>query len=128
MDMLKIGILGIAGVMLALQFKAGRPEYGMYIGFGVCLLILSQALSGMDALFGTMGILEKYLNADNVYFQILLKVIGITYVCEFCSDICKDAGYSAIASQMEIFGKLSVLAAGMPILLAIIESIQGITE
>ena len=125
MDVLKIGMLGIAGAILALQFKASRPEYGMYIGFGVCLLIFSMALSGLVAVFGSMGILEKYIGADNAYFRILLKVVGITYVCEFCSGICRDAGHSAIAGQIEIFGKLSVLAAGMPILLAIIESIQG---
>ena len=39
--------------------------------------------------------------------------------------ICKDAGYSAIAGQIEVFGKLSVLFAGMPILFAVMEYIQG---
>ena len=32
MEIVKIGILGVAGVMLALQFKSGRPEYGLYLG------------------------------------------------------------------------------------------------
>ncbi len=70
--------------------------------------------------------MEQYIGGKEVYFRILLKVIGITYICEFCSGICKDAGYSSIAGQIETFGKLSVLAAGMPILLAIIGSIQEI--
>lgn len=126
MDVLKVGLLGITGVMLALQFKSNKQEYGMYIGFAVCLLIFSFAVFGMTSLFENMGALQRYISQDNTYFRILLKVIGITYICEFASGICRDAGYSSISGQIEIFGKLSVLAAGMPILLAIIESIQEI--
>lgn len=126
MDVLKVGMLGVAGVMLALQFRSNKTEYGMYIGFAVCLLIFSFVVFGLTSLFENMEILQRYIGADNTYFRILLKVIGITYICEFCAGICKDAGYSSISGQIEIFGKLSVLAAGMPVLLAIIESIQEI--
>ena len=126
MDVLRIGILGIAGVMLALQFKSNKPEYGLYIGFAVSLMIFTFIVSGLASLFGSMGIIEKYIGSNGTYFSILLKVIGITYICEFCSGICRDAGYASVSGQIEIFGKLSVLAAGMPILLAIIESIQEI--
>ncbi len=126
MDVMKIGMLGIAGVMLALQFKSNKQEYGLYIGFAICVLIFSFVITGLTSLFGNLGGLGKYISGNGTYFTILLKVIGITYICEFCVGICKDAGYSSIAGQIEIFGKLSVLAAGMPVLLAIIESIQEI--
>lgn len=126
MEVLKIGLLGVAGVMLALQFKSHKPEFGLYIGFAICLLIFSFAVSGISSIFEGMKEMGNYAGGNDSYFRILLKVIGITYICEFCSGICRDAGYSSIAGQIEIFGKLSVLAAGMPILLAVIESIQEI--
>lgn len=126
MDILKVGMLGIAGVMLAIQFRSNKSEYGMYIGFAICLLIFSFVVFGLSSLFENMSVLQRYIGADNTYFRVLLKVIGITYICEFCSGICRDAGYSSVSGQIEIFGKLSVLAAGMPVLLAIIESIQEI--
>lgn len=59
------------------------------------------------------------------YFKILLKIIGITYVAEFASDLCKDAGYATIAGQIQMFGKLTVLAAGIPVLTALLETIRG---
>lgn len=126
MEVLKIGMLGIVGVLLALQFKSGKQEYGMYVAFGVGILIFSYVVSGLLSLLSGVEELQKYMSADHVYFRILIKVIGITYICELCSEICRDAGYSSISGQIEIFGKLSVLAAGMPILLAIIKSIQEI--
>lgn len=128
MDILKIGMLGLAGVMLALQFKTSRQEYGFYIGFAVCILIFFYAISGLTSLFQNMGVLETYMGGSRTYFSILLKVVGITYICEFCSGICRDAGYSSISGQIEIFGKLTVLVSGMPVLLAVIESIQEIAK
>jgi stage III sporulation protein AD len=47
----------------------------------------------------------------------------VTYVAEFASGICKDAGYQNIAVQIEIFTKLTILAIGMPVLLALLELI-----
>ena len=54
-----------------------------------------------------------------------MKVIGITYLCEFSAGICKDAGYGAISEQIEVLGKLSVMFSGLPILLAVVEQIQS---
>ena len=115
MDVLKIGLLGVTGVMLALQFKSSKPEFGLYMGFAISLLLFSFVISGLSSVFKNIKEMEQYISRDNGYLRILLKVIGITYICEFSSGICRDAGYSSVAGQIEIFGKLSVLAAGMPV-------------
>ena len=51
-------------------------------------------------------------------------MVGITYIAQFSSGFCIDAGYQAIAAQIEIFGKLAILVVGMPVLLALLETIQ----
>ncbi len=62
---------------------------------------------------------------DTAYVGTLLKMLGITYIADFSSNICKDAGYQAIAGQIEVFGKLAVLVLSMPILLALLDTIEG---
>ncbi len=126
MEMIKIGILGVAGVMLALQFKVTRPEISIYLGFAICVIIFSFSLDGLFQILNQMEVLQQYMSTGNAYFKLLFKAVGITYICEFCASICKDAGYSAIAGQIEVFGKLSVLFMGMPVLTAIIENISAI--
>lgn len=69
---------------------------------------------------------NMYLGETQGYLGILMKVVGITYLCEFSAGMCKDAGFTAVADQIEILGKLSVLFAGLPILLAVIRQIYGI--
>ena len=69
--------------------------------------------------------LRSYLGGAENYLSILLRVIGITYICEFSAGICRDAGYQSVAGQIEILGKLSVMFAGLPILFAVIDQIQN---
>lgn len=126
MEIVKIGVLGVAGVMLALQFKSGRQEYGLYLGTAICLVIFTFSVNELEVLLGRVKELEKYLSGSGDYIGFLFKAVGITYVCEFCASICKDAGYGAVAGQIEIFGKLSVLLMGIPVLTAVIENISAI--
>ncbi|MGN1145945.1 MAG: SpoIIIAC/SpoIIIAD family protein, partial [Acetatifactor sp.] len=113
------------GVLLALQFKGSKPEYSMYIGFALSILIFCYVLRRVEAVMQQVDTIRRYLGNAEGYLSILLKVIGITYICEFSAGICKDAGYGAVAEQIEILGKLSVMCAGLPILFAVIEQIQS---
>lgn len=124
-EVIKVGAFGIVGVMLALQFKGQKPEYSMYIGFALSILIFCYVLKRAEVIMLQLDIIRKFLGSAEGYLSILLKVIGITYICEFSASICKDAGYVAVADQIEILGKLSVMLAGLPILFSMIEQIQS---
>lgn len=124
--MIKIGILAVAGVMLALQFKSTKPEISLYLGFAVCVVIFSFSVNGMVKILSEIEGLQKYLSGSSPYFALLFKAVGITYISEFCASVCKDAGYGAVASQVEIFGKLSVLFMGMPVLAVVVENISAL--
>ena len=126
MEMVRIGILGVAGVMIALQFKTVKPEISLYIGFAVCIVIFTFSVNGMMQILSKMEELQKYISGSDSYFALLFKAVGIPYISEFCASICKDAGYGAVAGQIEIFGKLTVLFMGMPVLMAVIENISSI--
>ena len=124
-EIIKIGMFGIAGVLIAIQFRGQKPEYGVYIGLAIAIVIFCYALDEFQALLSQFDLIKKYLGAGEQYLSILLKVMGITYICEFSSGICKDAGYGTVASQIEILGKLSVMFAGIPVLFAVIEQLQS---
>lgn len=123
-ELIKIGILGILGVMVAVQFKATKPEYGIYMGLVISILIFGYAVKQFAGVLEQFAMIRRFLGSGESYLTILLKITGVTYVCEFSAGICKDAGYGAIAEQIEILGKLTVMMAGLPILLAVMEQIQ----
>ena len=122
---LKIGMLGIVGALLAIQFRSRQPEYAILIGVGICILIFGFVVGQFQVLFEKFELLKAYLGGGEGYLTVLVKVIGIAYICEFSAAICKDAGFGAVAQQIEILGKLAVIGAGLPILFAVIEQIRG---
>ena len=124
MDIVKISLLGVCGVMLGFLLKSTRPEYASFITMAVGLLILGLAVGKVPYLFQTLEKIRESLPVDGSYISALLKLIGITYIGQFSSSICKDAGYQAIGSQIELFCKLSVMVLSMPVLLALLETIQ----
>lgn len=124
MDMLQIGLLGVTGTLLAVQFKNGKSEYGIYISIVLSLVIFFRILGYLEVMIDAMKEIGRYIRMDQAYIGTLVKMLGITYISEFASGICKDAGYQTIASQIEIFGKLAVMVLSMPVLMTLLSTIR----
>lgn len=125
MDMVKVGVIGVIGVLLAVSLKSYKTEYGVYVALAVCFVILEYIMRYFMRIISGMELLQGYLRDNYTYLALLLKAVGATYACEFCAGICKDAGYGGVAGQVEMLGKLYILSMGMPVILALMESIQS---
>ncbi len=124
MSVIQAGIIGVIGAVLAVQLKGGKAEYGIYISIGVSIVLFGFIVDRLGTFISTVGQISSYIDMDAGYLSTMLKMIGITYIAQFSSDICRDAGYQTVAGQIEIFAKLTILALGMPVLLALLETIQ----
>lgn len=124
MSIIQIAGVGVIGTLLALQFKSGKSEYGIYTVIAISLVLFYGMKDRLVVIEETMQTISSFITINAGYIQILLKIIGITYIAEFATGICKDAGYSTIASQIEIFSKLTILAFSMPILEALLLTIK----
>lgn len=125
MNIVQVAILGVLGTLLAVQFKSGKSEYGIYIGVGLSIAILFGILGRLNIIVDTIQQISGFINIAPGYISTLLKMLGVTYLAEFASGICRDSGYQTIAVQIEIFAKLTILALSMPILLALLTTIQA---
>ncbi len=123
MDVLKIAMIGITGTFLAIILKNSKSEYSMLLSMGTCVCIFVYLLTKLEIVVDYVAKIESALQLDEGYIKLLMKMIGITYVAQFASEVCKDAGYAAIGTQVEMFGKVSVLFVSMPLMLALLETI-----
>ena len=122
--MVRVALLGIAGVLLALQLKSLKSEYSIYLCLGVSALIFWYMTEQLGTVLQGLQAIQESLPLNAGYIRILIKIIGITYIAEFASDLCRDAGYQGVAGQIQIFGKISVLAVSVPVLTALLDVIQ----
>ena len=125
MSMLQVGVLGVAGVLLAVQFKNVKAEYGMYISLALGLLIFASLLDKISWLMEVLKEIADAVNLDSDYLKTLWTVLGVTYVAEFASSICKDAGYQTIALQIEVFAKITIMVLSLPVLMALLQTIRS---
>lgn len=123
MEIVKVCMTGLAGVLLAVMLKKEKSEYGMLIALLVCVFIFTFVISKIEIVLAFVARLEAMLSIDSSYVALILKMIGIAYVAGFAIDVCKDAGYAAIGSQIETFAKISILVVSLPVLLMFLEVI-----
>ena len=123
MSVLQVSLIAMVAVLLAIQLKGGRAEYGFLINLAAGIFLFC-IVGKLEVFIRAVEQIQSFLTLDTEYIAIMLKMVGITYIAQFSSGICKDAGYQAIAAQIEIFGKLAILVVGMPVLLALLETIQ----
>ena len=124
MTMIQAGIIGVVGAVLAIQLKAGKSEYGIYICVATGVILFAMIIDRLAVFINTLEQITSYIDLDSGYLSTMFKMIGITYIAEFSSGICKDAGYQTLAGQIEIFGKLTILILGLPVLLALLQTKQ----
>lgn len=124
MSVIQAGIIGVTGAILAVQLKGGKAEYGIYVCVGVSIVLFGLIVDRLSVFLTVAEEIGSYLDMDAGYLSTMMKMIGITYIAQFSSDICRDAGYQTVAGQIEIFGKLTILALGTPVLLALLETIR----
>lgn len=124
--MIKVAVIGVMTVLLAIPLKKDKPEFGMLLVLTGCLLILGLSFGELGEILSWIDKIKKELGEAELYVGVLVKMLGITYVAEFGSNLCKDAGYAAIAGQIEFFGKLLILAVSIPIFMTLLETIGKI--
>lgn len=122
--MLKVVLIGLVAVFAVLLLKVGKPEFAMAVSLAACVLILLFAGGTLSAVIGDLQNLFHYISLPEGYLKILFKILGVAYLAEFGSALCKDAGQTAISGQIELVGKLAILAISMPVVTSMFETIN----
>lgn len=124
--MIKAAVIGVIAVLLAIPLKKDKPEISMLLIMAAGLLLVGMSLQKLTTVLEMIQKLQSYIKNSSMYLDILIKMVGITYVAEFSSNLCSDAGYGTIAKQIEFFGKVMIIAVSVPILNALVDLIMEI--
>ena len=125
MSIIKVAVIGIVSVLLGLQFKTIKSEYGTMVVLVAAICIFFFGITRVNRIIEAVNLVKSGLGISGSYIQMLLKIVGISYIFEFSSDIFKDSGYSALSNQIHIFGKLSILVISAPVFLKLFDVIGG---
>lgn len=122
--MLRIALVAVGACIVALMLRQIKSEFAIFVPLCAGIIVAACCIARIEMIAQLLERLQKLTEIKSEYISILLKMAGIAYIAEITSGICKDCGYNAIAGQVEMFGKLSVIAAGMPVIMALVDSIE----
>ena len=94
------------------------------IGIATGVVIFFYVLSQVQVIIEFISDLLEMVAMEETYFVQLLKMLGIAYVAEFASSICKDAGHNSISGMIELFAKISIVALSIPGILFLVETLE----
>lgn len=126
MEIMKIAAIAIGGVIMAAIVKAFKPELSLYVVLATIIVIFLMAMDKLTAVFQFLRSVYGQMTYGKEFFPIIIKVLVVAYLADFTSQLCKDAGESAIGSKVELAGKIVIFYLSMPVLLAILELINSI--
>lgn len=123
MDIIKIIGVGLIAVIIITVLKQYKPEFTVYISICAGAIILGLVMTRISAVIQLLTELSNKVSDTNGFLKILIKITGIAFLTEFAVNICKDAGESAIASKVDLGGKVIIISMSVPIISELLETI-----
>ncbi len=120
MDIYKIVGIAVIATILATLLKSQKKEIAIILSIATGLVILLYVSLYLNNVIDTVLEISSRVNLDLSFVKIILKIISISYICEFGSQICKDAGESSIASKVELAGKVIIIYISTPIITSLL--------
>jgi len=126
MEILKIVSVAFISMILYLALKDEKKELAYFVLLASGIIIIIFIIPKMKAIVLFLETVSIKTGVDIIYLNTIFKILGIAYLTTFCTELCKDAGASSLASKVEVAGKVIILSLGVPILMAVLKSIVSI--
>lgn len=123
MDIIQIVGLGIVATVLSLVVKEQKPMFAFVLATVTGVIIFLFLIGKISDVIRVLEGIAMQANVNIVYLDTILKIIGIAYIAEFGAQVTRDAGQGAIASKIELAGKILIMVLAIPILSVIVETI-----
>ena len=116
MELLKVLILGVIVSIVSLFLKQIKPEYSLICLIVGGVLILVYLLKYVGDVLGFFHEVVDKTGISQELFTVMLKIIGLGYLVEFSSGVCRDCGNNSIADKVVLAGKLMIFLVSLPII------------
>lgn len=120
--------LCICAVLMCKITEKYSKEQALLLVIAVSAIIFFNIAESIPDVLEKMDMLMAYSGLDREYVSILFKALGICWLTQFASDICRDCGEGAIASAAEVFGKIQLVLLSLPLFEEVIDVVTRILE
>lgn len=124
--MIRIVSIGIIGALLTLVLRQLRPELAMLCALITGAVLVFSIIDQAALLLAKLAEISARFETDAGIFSTMLKITGVAYIAEFGVQACRDAGENAIASKVELGGKVVMLGLCVPVVMNLLELLSAV--
>lgn len=126
MDIIKIIGIAFIAIIVIVILRQYRPEFAIYASIIAGVLILALVSNTLSGIIEMIRSIYSKTNINSNFLSILIKITGIAILTEFAVSMCKDAGETAVASKVDIGGKIIIISLSIPIISALVDTVVKI--
>lgn len=126
MEVFKLVGFAIVATVLIIVIKDQKPEIAILLTSVAVIAIMMYAISRLSGIIDMLNTLVNSSGINKEFLTIILKVTGIAYIVEFGKNVCADAGQMAIATKLEMAGKVIIVALSLPLINALLTVVSGL--
>lgn len=126
MEIFAIVGVGVVAAALAVVLRQSRPEYAMLVSLAAGIFILYKIFGYLTPIVAEIYTILSLSGVPLEYAEILFKALGICLLTQIACDTCKDAGENAIASKVEMTGRIAVLAVSLPLFTQVLSIVYSL--
>jgi stage III sporulation protein AD len=126
MDIVKVIGIGLISLIIIIIVRQYKPEFTLYVSLLAGALILLFIMDKLEGIIDLLTTLSSKTAINNEFLVLLIKITGIAFLTEFAVSLCKDTGESAIASKIDMGGKVIIVSMSIPIISSLLETVVEI--
>lgn len=126
--MIQVIGISVCGLLLTVLLRDYNKTVSMIVMLATALIIFIYAADGISGIFGYIAEISSGAESAAEYIKLMMKVLGITLITQFVSDMCRDAGENTLANQTETAAKIIVVLMVLPLFESVLNIITGLLE
>ncbi len=122
-SMIKIVIFAIVSMTFIIVLKPTSPQMAVVISLISSIILFLFIMPFLEQIISFFKSFSTYIDFKTLYLDVVFKIICISYICEIAAEICKDAGINALATKVELGGKVLIMCLSLPIISQILNTV-----
>lgn len=127
MTVVKVCMLAVLGIAVTAIIKQWKSDFLPLLRIGITVILGAVLLSAAAPILTFLRVLSEE-NGHAASAAVLFKALGIAVLTQICADICRESGEGALASGVELTGKVEILLLCLPLMEELLEAAKQLLE
>lgn len=125
-EMGRVAAVAVAAALCAVLTRKAAPEFVVVIALAAGAMILAFCGGALSSVVDFLDELAQAGGLSQAVVTPVVKTAGIAMVTKITAEICRDAQEGGLAGVVETAGTILALVTAVPLLTAVLSTLEGL--